>query len=120
MVIVGRLWVAFIVILYVGDMIAAFLAMCRLWQLNENGHKIRLIRYLGFLMLGILVDGICELIASTDRPSGVQVSNFYTIWFWTGRVWRSATLWTITAFLFNLLPDRFQVDRSVKGSAPQE
>lgn len=116
MVIIGRLWVAFIVILYIGDMIASFLCGCKLWQLrlNEDGHKIKLVRYLGFLMLGILVDGICELVASTDRPTGIHVSNFYTVWFWTGRAWRSATLWAITAFLFNLLPDRFQVDEHPK------
>lgn len=113
MVIIGRLWVAFIIILYIGDMIASFLCVCKLWQLrtNEDGHKIKLVRYLGFLMLGILIDGICELIANTDRPSGVRVSTFFAVWFWTGRAWRSATLWAITAFLFNLLPDRFQSDR---------
>lgn len=114
MVIIGRLWIAFIIILYIGDMIASFACVCKLWQLrmNEEGQKIKLVRYLGLLMFGILIDGICELIASMDRPSGVHVSNFYTVWFWTGRVIRSVTIWSITAFLFNLLPGRFQGDSS--------
>lgn len=114
MVIIGRLWVAFIVILYIGDMIASFACVCRLWQLrlDEEGQKIKLVRYLGFLMSGILLDGVCELVASMDRPTGVHVSNFYTVWFWTGRGIRSLTIWSITAFLFNLLPDRFRIESS--------
>lgn len=83
----------------------------KLWLIRaDGGRHIKVVRYFGGLLTGLLFDRICGLIASLDFPKGLNPSIWYSVWFWTGHLFGSGALWLLTLYLFDLLPKRFQED----------
>ncbi len=87
--------VNFLLVFVISELGAAALGAYLLWQLRDNPVA----KWVGILLTALLLDSLCQVTAYAYRPHGVQIEASYAFWISTGRIIKSAGIWSLVLYL---------------------